>query len=119
MVMDLSLHKSVSELTPKYLRSWSLKVMVAKPADIHAPDLVKILWCALSTARALEKNKKKSNETGFKPFLAQIISRRSQYAPDFNGPMSLTWWASGCSGEPIEILYNIGLSKNFDTTREA
>ncbi|KAJ7658414.1 hypothetical protein B0H17DRAFT_1145634 [Mycena rosella] len=47
MVKALSTHKSVSELTPKYLRSWSLKDSVAGAADRHAPDLVRVLKCLL------------------------------------------------------------------------
>ncbi|KAJ7698416.1 hypothetical protein B0H17DRAFT_1196984 [Mycena rosella] len=97
MVKALSTHKSVSELTPKYLRSWSLKDSTTK--------------------KAIEKNKKKSNETACYTIVGQIITRRSQYAPDFAGPMSMMWWANGCSREAIEILCNIGLSKSFDTTK--
>ncbi|KAJ7506367.1 hypothetical protein B0H11DRAFT_2219709 [Mycena galericulata] len=93
MVKALSRHKSVSELTPAFLRSWSLKDTVAEPADLHASAL------ACYT------------------ILAQIITRCSQATSDFAGPMSLMWWASGCSRETIEILCNIGLSKSFDTTQ--
>ncbi|KAJ7448716.1 hypothetical protein FB451DRAFT_1411149 [Mycena latifolia] len=117
MVKAFSAHRSVSELTPQFLRSWSVQETVAKPADIHAPDLLKVLRCALTTEKTLKKNKKKSNETACYTILGQIITRRSQYAPDFAGPMSLMWWASGCSREAIEILSNIGLSKSFDTTK--
>ncbi|KAJ7635638.1 hypothetical protein B0H17DRAFT_911043, partial [Mycena rosella] len=117
MVKALSTHKSVSELTPKYLRSWSLKDSVAGAADRHAPDLVRVLKCALTTKKAIQKNKKKSNETACYTIVGQIITRRSQYAPDFAGPISMMWWANGCSREAIEILCNIGLSKSFDTTK--
>ncbi|KAJ7724303.1 hypothetical protein DFH07DRAFT_759108 [Mycena maculata] len=117
MAKILSSHQSVSELTPEFLRGWSLEGVEAKPADKHAPVILKILCAALDTPRALEQNKKKSNHTACYTILAQIVSRRSQYAPDFTGPMSLMWWASGCSREAIEILNNIGLSKSFDTTQ--
>ncbi|KAJ7150360.1 hypothetical protein C8R46DRAFT_915028 [Mycena filopes] len=115
MVKALSTHKSVSELTPAYLRAWSLKDTIAKPADVHAPDLLRILRCVLSTPKALAKNTKKSNETACYTILGQIVSRRSQQAPDFAAPMALMWWANGTSREAIEILCNIGLSKSFDT----
>ncbi|KAJ7241230.1 hypothetical protein B0H12DRAFT_1024317, partial [Mycena haematopus] len=113
---------NIEEITPKFLRSWSLKATVGKPADSLAPDLLTILRCALTTKKALEKNKKKSNETACYTILGQIISRRSQQAPDlltdFAGPLSLMWWASGCSREAMEILCHIGLRKNFDTTQK-
>ncbi|KAJ7939674.1 hypothetical protein B0H13DRAFT_2300369 [Mycena leptocephala] len=117
MVKAFSTHKSVKELTPQFLRSWSLKDTVAKTANLYAPDILRILRCALTTPKALEKNKKKSNETACYVILGQIVTRRSQYAPDFAGPLSLMWWANGCSREAIEILCNIGLSKCFDTTK--
>jgi hypothetical protein len=63
MVKEFSTHKSVGELTPEFLRSWSLKETIAKPADLHAPDLLRILRCAMNNPKALAKNKKKSNET--------------------------------------------------------
>ncbi|KAF8158783.1 hypothetical protein K438DRAFT_1620273 [Mycena galopus ATCC 62051] len=117
MVKAFSTHKSVEELTPDFLRSWSLQETIATPANDHAPYLLKILRAAM-TSKASEKNKKKFNETVRNFDSRQIISRRSQYPPDFAGPMSLMWWASGCSREAIEILANIGLSKGFDTTQK-
>ncbi|KAJ7016532.1 hypothetical protein C8F04DRAFT_1342897 [Mycena alexandri] len=118
MLKVLGTHKNVADIKPEFLRSWSLKKNVAEPADKHAPNLVRLLRCALSTKESLEKNKKKSNDTACYCILGQIISRRSQQAPDFAAPMSLMWWASGCSREAIEILNNIGLSKSFDTVQK-
>ncbi|KAJ7272251.1 hypothetical protein C8J57DRAFT_1435199 [Mycena rebaudengoi] len=103
MTKALSTHTNVAHITPAFLRSWSLESNVARPADLHAPDLLRILRCALTTKKALEKNKKKSNETACYTILGQIISRRSQDASDFSGPISLM-----C----------IGLSKGYDTTKK-
>ncbi|KAK7013155.1 hypothetical protein R3P38DRAFT_2640298 [Favolaschia claudopus] len=118
MVKSLSTHKSVSDMTPEFLRSWSLKDTVAKKADEEAPTLLRVLRCTLNDQKSLEKNKKKSNETACYTLLGQLVSRRSQQALDFAGPLSLMWWASGCSREAVEILQQVGLSKCFDTTKK-
>ncbi|KAF8208262.1 hypothetical protein K438DRAFT_1961761 [Mycena galopus ATCC 62051] len=107
MVKKFSTHKSVDQLTPAFLRSWSLQETITKAADTETPCLLKVLRAVL-TSKGSDKNKKKSNDTVCYTILGQLITRRSQYASDFAGPMSLMWWASGCSREAIEILCNIG-----------
>ncbi|KAJ7777577.1 hypothetical protein DFH07DRAFT_1056413 [Mycena maculata] len=118
MVKALSTHKNVAEMKPEWLRQWSLTTTVANAANEKAPDLLSILRSALNTDKALEKNKKKSNDTACYTIVGQIVTRRSQYAPDFAAPMGLMWWANGCSREAMEILCNIGLSKSFDTNQK-
>ncbi|KAJ7078342.1 hypothetical protein C8R44DRAFT_654613 [Mycena epipterygia] len=115
MVKELSTAPSVTKMTPAFLRAWSLESNVVKPADRVAPDVVKILFSALNTTRALEKNKKKDSTTALYSIIGQLSSRRSQQCSDYAGPMTLFWWKSGCSRECIEVLQNLGLSKCFDS----
>jgi hypothetical protein len=63
MVKVLSTASSITRLTPKFLRTWSLKNNIAQPADTVASDVVKILASALNTERALANNKKKHSDT--------------------------------------------------------
>jgi hypothetical protein len=63
MVKELSTAPSLTKLTPQFLRAWSLKDNVVRPADKVAPDVVKILFSAVNTRRGLENNTKKSSNT--------------------------------------------------------
>ncbi|KAJ6550618.1 hypothetical protein DFH09DRAFT_1319795 [Mycena vulgaris] len=116
MVKSLSTVKSVTLLTPSFLRAWNLHQNVINPANTLAPDLVKILYSSLNTRKALLKNKNKNSETALYSIIGQMASRRSQQCSDFAGPMTLFWWKSGCTRETIEVLQNLGLSKSFDST---
>ncbi|KAJ6536231.1 hypothetical protein B0H19DRAFT_962812 [Mycena capillaripes] len=115
MVKALSTASSITQLTPKFLRAWSLKDNVVLPAENLAPDIVKILHSALHTKRGLEKNKKKKSDTALYSIIGQLASRRSQNCSDFAGPMTLFWWKNGASRESLEVLQNLGLSKCFDS----
>ncbi|KAJ7762820.1 hypothetical protein DFH07DRAFT_405070 [Mycena maculata] len=115
MVTALSTAPSVSKLTPEFLRSWSLDRTVAQPADLIAPDVVRLLFAAVNADKSLAKNKKKKNDTALYSIIGQLTSRRSQQSLDFAGPMTLFWWKNGCSRETIEVLQSLGLSKGFDS----
>ncbi|KAJ7917781.1 hypothetical protein B0H13DRAFT_1869952 [Mycena leptocephala] len=115
MVKVLSTASSIRQLTPKFLRTWSLKNNIARPADTVASDVVKILASALNTERALANNKKKHSDTALYTMIGQLASRRSQNCSDFAGPMTLFWWKNGASRESLEVLQNLGLSKCFDS----
>lgn len=43
MAKALSTARSITQFTPKFLRTWSLKENVVRPADTVASDVVKIL----------------------------------------------------------------------------
>ncbi|KAJ7803561.1 hypothetical protein B0H14DRAFT_3091955 [Mycena olivaceomarginata] len=98
MVKELSTAPSLTKLTPQFLRAWSLKDNVVRPADKVAPDVVKILFSAALYS-----------------IIGQLGSRRSQSCCDFAGPMTLFWWKNGSSRESLEVLQNLGLSKCFDS----
>ncbi|KAJ7838985.1 hypothetical protein B0H13DRAFT_2677309 [Mycena leptocephala] len=115
MVKVLSTASSITQLTPKFLRAWSLKDNLVQPADNLAADVVKILASALNTERAVVKNKKKNSDTALYAIIGQLASRRSQNCSDFSGPMTLFWWKNGASRESIQVLQNLGLSKCFDS----
>ncbi|KAJ7914007.1 hypothetical protein B0H13DRAFT_1712280 [Mycena leptocephala] len=115
MVKVLSTASSITQLTPKFLRAWSLKDNVVQPADNLAANVVKILASALNTERAVAKNKKKNSDTALYAIIGQLASRRSQNCSDFSGPMTLFWWKNGASRESIQVLQNLGLSKCFDS----
>ncbi|KAJ7084204.1 hypothetical protein C8R44DRAFT_894177 [Mycena epipterygia] len=103
-------------MTPAFLHAWTLESNVVKPADCVTPDVVKILFSALKTTRALGEKQKKDSTTALYSIIGQLSSRLSQQCSDYAGPMTLFWWKSGCSRECIEILQNLGLSKCFDST---
>ncbi|KAJ7107876.1 hypothetical protein C8R44DRAFT_940816 [Mycena epipterygia] len=117
IVKALSTAPSVTKLTPKFLRAWSLDGNVVQPADCVAPDVVKILFAALNTERGLGKNKKKNSKTALYSIIGQLASRRSKNCSDFAGPMTLFWWKNGASRESLEVLQNLGLSKCFDSAQ--
>ncbi|KAJ7455167.1 hypothetical protein FB451DRAFT_1049047 [Mycena latifolia] len=119
MVKALSTASSITTLTPRFLRAWSLKDTVVQPANLVAPDVVKILFSALNTKQGLAKNKKKRIRILFALYsmIGQIASRRSQNCSDFAGPMTLFWWKNGASRETLEVLQNLGLSKCFDSAQ--
>ncbi|KAJ7687362.1 hypothetical protein B0H17DRAFT_939446 [Mycena rosella] len=118
MVKALSTASSITKLTPRFLRAWSLKDTVVRPANLLAPDVVKILFSALNTKQGLAKNKKKIRILfALYSIIGQIASRRSQNCSDFAGPMTLFWWKHGASRESLEVLQNLGLSKSFDSAQ--
>lgn len=63
MVKALSTAKSISKLTPEFLRAWTVNKNIVQPADKVATDVVKILSSAINTQRGLSKNKKKTSDT--------------------------------------------------------
>ncbi|KAJ7211405.1 hypothetical protein GGX14DRAFT_362904 [Mycena pura] len=117
MVKALSTASSVKQLTPKFLRTWNLNDNVVQPAKTFAPNLVRILFSAINTDRALKRNKKKNSDTALYSIIGQLASRRSQNCSDFAGPMTLFWWKNGASRESLEVLQNLGLSKCFDSAQ--
>ncbi|KAJ7445336.1 hypothetical protein FB451DRAFT_1055712 [Mycena latifolia] len=117
VVKALSTAKSITKLTPEFLRAWSLDKNVVDPANKLAPDVVKILYSAINTERGLAKNKKKNSHMALYSILGQLASRRSQNCSDFSGPMTLFWWKNGASRESLEVLQNLGLSKCFDSAQ--
>ncbi|KAJ7659847.1 hypothetical protein B0H17DRAFT_954562 [Mycena rosella] len=117
VVKSLSTAKSISKITPEFLRAWSLNNNVVEPADQVASDVVKILFSAINTERGLSKNKKKTSDTALYSIIGQLASRRSQNCSDFSGPMTLFWWKNGASRESLEVLQNLGLSKCFDSAQ--
>ncbi|KAF8871290.1 hypothetical protein BD779DRAFT_1631677 [Infundibulicybe gibba] len=108
--------KSLKELTPSYLRTWSLDNAIAQPAQLKAPSMLKILRSAVTTSRAQAENKKKTSDTACYTIIGQLLSRRSQNNQTFSGPMSLFFWRNGCSRQTLEVLNSIGLTKSYDST---
>ncbi|KAJ7467913.1 hypothetical protein FB451DRAFT_1039789 [Mycena latifolia] len=117
VVKALSTAKSITKLTPEFLRAWNLDKNVVEPANKLAPDVVKILYSAINTERGLAKNKKKNSHMALYSILGQLASHRSQNCSDFSGPMTLFWWKNGTSRESLEVLQNLGLSKCFDSAQ--
>lgn len=107
--------KTIKDLTPAFLRSWTLETAVGAPAAKRAPTLLRVLNSALSTERALERNKKKISDTACYTIVGQLITRRSQQNLAFAGPMSLFFWKNGCSRQTLEVLYSAGLAKSYPT----
>jgi hypothetical protein len=79
MVKAFSTHKSVKELTPQFLRSWSLKDTVAKTANLYAPDILRILRCALVSRMSLNDNRLRTANVKRSSF-GQITPNPSTFA---------------------------------------
>ncbi len=54
---------SVRDMTPDFLRSWSLSSIIVKPSEAYAPTLLRILRAAISTQEGQAKNRLKENDT--------------------------------------------------------
>ena len=113
--LTTNLVTTVKDLTPAFLRAWTLENAVAIPARARSPTLLRVLNSAIATERSREHNKKKTSDTACYTVIGQLISRRSQQNLVFSGPMSLFFWKNGASRQTLEVLYSLGLAKSYNT----
>ncbi|KAK0234888.1 hypothetical protein EDD85DRAFT_966989 [Armillaria nabsnona] len=110
------LRGTITQFTPQFFESWSLKSAIAVPSETVTPTLLKILRSAACTEKARKDNKKKESETACFCIIGQLGSRRSQLSSVFSAPMSLFFWRTGCSRLTIKMLSAVGLCKSYTAT---
>ncbi|KAJ8456447.1 hypothetical protein ONZ45_g18717 [Pleurotus djamor] len=116
--MKAELNHKCTDITPSFLRNWSLETCVAIPARAKAPNLVRILESAASTDRAKENNKVKRAEENVLFVIGQLASMRSRQSLMFTAPLALFFYRNMVPMQVFDLLNMFGLSVCYKTTQE-